>query len=82
MHNSLARFLSCALPERSHVQAGGLSVGFNANTNNFAMHAAAIQSDGRVLLAGRFMRLNGTTRSGLAGLNARLLPRLSGTLHR
>jgi hypothetical protein len=81
MHNFLARFLSCALPARSHVQAGSLSVGFNANTNNFAMHAAAIQLYGRVLFAGRFTRLNGTTRSGLA-LNAQFLPRLSGTLHR
>ena len=74
MHNFLARFLSCALPARSHVQAGSLSVGFNASTNNFVMHAAVIQLDGRVIFAGRFTGRNGTTRTGLAGLNAQLLP--------
>ena len=37
---------------------------------NFAVNAAAIQSDGKIVIGGRFTTINGTTRNHIARLNA------------
>jgi len=37
---------------------------------NFAVNAAAIQSDGKIIIGGRFSTINGTTRNRIARLNS------------
>ena len=41
-----------------------------ASGANFAVNAAAVQSDGKIVIGGRFSTINGTTRNHIARLNA------------
>jgi uncharacterized delta-60 repeat protein len=50
---------------------GSLDTGFNPGSGaNSAVNSIAIQSDGKILIAGSFTSYNGTARNGIARLNA------------
>lgn len=49
---------------------GSLDTGFNAAVEpGGEVHTVAVQSDGKLIIGGRFTSINGTTRTGIARLN-------------
>lgn len=60
-----------AAPTFADLTPGALDPGFDPGTGtNNTVYATALQSDGRVLLAGSFTQVNGTPRPYIARLNA------------
>jgi uncharacterized delta-60 repeat protein len=71
MKNSVLTFLFSLITITSFSQAGGLDLTFNPGTGaNNAVYTSAVQTDGKIIIAGNFTSYNGSPVNRIARLNS------------